>query len=1278
MQEDDHGQEICRKSLHWIGLGCNISAEALCEAVSIPDDGDTIDKELFVDAEWVSRRCSSLIRLAGQEPGLPPHFQLAHFTVKEYLRSIQPESKRGIFSFSEEEAIQKLCCTSLRFLTFRNFDEMPTLASSEIQRMVNRNEQHPFYPFAAGYIFFSGSEIIAYRALGNIEGMFGNQFSKVLRNETMMKCALKLFNPDKTGMFLSWVLQAIWNWPQVDLCGANFSTILGLLMAPEFSTLHIAASLALPSICSYLLDTRRIELNMGCRLGTPLHALLAGVSIYRPRKSTNFEYDKNSHYRLHPGTRNPAYNEARQCLEAFVRHSVDTSARWGSVSCFQMAINNAIREGGLWLKPLITPSAAIDEGCINDFKTLSAIYSVDGPFFDAILALGSIPDTPPMLVRLAFLIQTSRIQQGDKKESGIPFQTQSLSDEDFSESVRISLAQNLTNTLGTLMQDPRFSPNTFITFDTSTSEPILHFAIRAGSPKLLEMLLEGGCDPKVVDEHDGWTGLHQCAWWNTNDAANALLLLESGVMDSIKNVDGETCWHIAAKQGNIAVLKVLIQRGSDTAKSLGTTSMEGRTPLASAVLSATAETALLLLNNCNAELEVFQSDEPLLAKAVATGSEELLPQLYEKMKQAGTKETLEGSKPLNSINMDCSPKLVDYLLTTWDTDNRSRSEALVNYLLDANHSEFEYPDNFPERTDLNHVITQLLPPVGATEDQSSPLDFWSIFCDKVVVNLTRSCDHIQDRCRNGLVNMIFEILIEARVLDSYERNLRLPSYRTFFQALLDRGKDLGCSWIPSSVQQVIKASTLSKDIANDAAGEKLLSLAVRQSTTNLVKQLLEQGISVHSCCEPLSPVEQVCYSSDLPTFAIVMRHADGSHINKAGNQGKTLLHCVVSGNGPERLSKIRHLLKLGADIDAKVDDPDADTALTLAARSNLAPASDHHEILQLLVSEGANSMHRGRDGWSLLHAAALTGDLRYLQSLDRSHVPASYWQGTCECPLVRIGTTGAAHITQSVTVTHLAAAQGRTNFLRFMAQHNLPLDVNAVTGFPAVTPLNLASTNGHLDVVEFLVAAKANVNARNAYKLLPIDLAARGGHMDIVKLLLNSGSEMPSRSSRTSITSLMSKGREGLEIPGDSKAMSEFIFEQAIRNGDLHRCRKMVESGQSINAELFTHSYTPLVLAMVKRQTAVVDWLISSGVEVRIPRIASGRLHPALRCIASLATHHISSSKTLSNLVALALKQGVNWYGTILGPLHVAILADKMEALEVILNHIRNNDNAYR
>lgn len=1135
--------------------------------------------------------------------------------------------------------------------------------------MAHRNEQHPFYPFAAGYIFSTNGEGWRYWNLGNL---FGNRLAKALRDETMMKYAMKLFDPDKTASFLSWVLQAIWNWPLMALNEANFSKIIGLLVAPEFSTLHVAASLALPSICVHLLETRKVDLNMSCRLGTPLNALLAGVSIYSPYNSASFQYGHLMHYRQHIGGQQADYIEPRQCLEAFIRHHADTSAQWGSVSIFQLAINTAIHADGLWIQPLVTPSTWIDEACINACKTTLHPLYVLGPFFDAIIALGSMPDISPMWVRLAFLVQTYRNEDDENKRSEIPIQIQrNLSDEDFVDAIRISLEQNLTDTVGSLVQDPRFLPNTYIPFDKDALEPILHFAIRAGSPKLLELLFGAGCDPKVVDQADGWTGLHQCACFNEKDAANANLLLRSGVSDSVKDKTGETCWHVAARSGNILVLKALIELGSDAANSLQTTSEGGRTPLATAILHSNIDSALLLLDHCNAVCEVFRSDESLLEEAVAIGSDALFPRLYETMRQAGVKEALQVSKLLDNINMACSPRLLGYLLNTWVTDYKSRSDALVNYLLDVNNPQFKDPDVHPKRVDVDHIVRRLLPSpsVDEIDDHIFSVEFWSTFCDKVLVNLTIFCDHKENECRHLLIDMIFDILIEARVLTSHERNTHLPSYKPLFRSLLERGEELKCSWISSSIEKVIKASDLAKYPANDAASNKLLSLAIQQSNVDVVKQLLDHGVDVHAAQKFLSPIEQACYCGDLPTFELVIRHGDRAYINRPGSQGKTLLHWAASGTVAGCLTKIQQLLKLGADIDSNVVDTNADTALTLASRS------EREDIVALLVSEGADVLHRARDGWSLLHAAAVTGDLRYLQPLDQPHVPASYWRGTCEYPLVQIQ-RNISHTTQSVTATHLAAARGRTNFLRFMAQHDLPLDVNAVTGFPAVTPLDMASLGGHLDVVEFLAAVKANVNVRNAFRVLPIDLAARDGHIRIVKALLKSGSETPSRSFSPSFLLLMSKEREGVQDSGDSNAMSQFLFEQAVINGDLDRCKDMVRRGQSINAKLLTHSYTPLVRSVIQGQTAIVDWLVSLAVELRSPLL--DRLHPSIRCIASLVTHHIPSSQTLSAIMSLALRQSVSWYEGVLSPLHVAILDNKVEALEVILKHIQENDHAYR
>lgn len=1263
MEEDERDQRLCRKALHWIGLGYkNIGPLALCEAISIPDDQDLVDKELLVDPDWISRSCSSLIRLAGQESNYL-HFQLAHFTVKEYLRSIKPQSNRSPFRFSEDEAIRNLTGTSLRFLTFPVFDRRPTIASSELQRMAQRNEQHPFYPFAAGYMFCSGGQYW--------EGIPAHDLSLLLENETMMRYAKELFSPDKTAIFHSWVLQVMWNWPIAPPEEDEFSSVIGLLLAPEFSTLHVAAMLAIPSICTHLIDAEKVDLNVGCRSGTPLHALLAGVSFLFPG---GFRYNPGIHYRWHPKSSVVAYGQSRRCLEIFFKHCADTSLRWDGVSVFQMAINSSVHalhpEGKRWIEPLISPSTVVSEDCVQDFKDKLATGAIDESILDTIFTLGSTPEISSGWARLASLIQTRRLQEGEYERGDFQRDFQDrLSDEDFTDSIRISLEQNLTDTLRTLVQDSRFRPDTYLPDDDLTSIPILHFAIELGSLKSVELLLEAGCDPEMVDESDGWTSLHQCAFSDLGDATIITLLLKKGVIDLVKNRDGDTCWHIAAEEGDIPVLTSLIEMGCDTKQSLATTSSQGRTPLASAIINGEVESALLLLEHCHAELEPFQSDQSLLDKAAAIGSEDLFARLHEKLKEAEATEAISSSKPFENIGMSCSPRLLDYLLSSWDTRRIQSSNGLTHYLLEANSPFFKDPENYPSRLCMDHIIRVLLPPDHVFVDyEKTQTHFWEIFCDKVVPYFTNVCSHRESECRTALISMTFEILIDTGLLASYERNTRPLGTRILFRALLSRSNHLKCSWIAPSVHKVIEAHSLSRDLANEAVSIELLSQAVRESNINLVRELLDHGVGVHAAHESLSPLEQACYSSDLQVFQLLLEHSEKTLISGIGSQGKTPLHWVVSGKASGYLEKIEQLLQLGANIDSEVDDAAADTALTLASRTN------RQDIVALLVSRGADFTHRGRDGWTVLHAAAETGDLRYIQPLISSKPPAPFWLGVCEFPLFSF--KGEPHITEKTTAIHIAARNGRANFLRFMIQNQVPFDVDSVTGYPFVTPLHVASLFGQLEVVEILISSKANVNARSADGELAIELAAKGGHLEVIKMLLKIGSEKPSQRYAGMLARVMSKETDWIEDAENSEAMLQFYFENAIMRGDLDRCQELVAKGQSINAELLTCSYTPLVRAIVEGQTGIVDWLLSSGVEVM--NAAFETLHPSLRGIAALCTHYVPSAQTLSTIMSLALEQNVSWYGGLLGPLHVAILDNKMEALDVILKHIRENDRAYR
>ena len=57
------------------------------------------------------------------------------------------------------------------------------------------------------------------------------------------------------------------------------------------------------------------------------------------------------------------------------------------------------------------------------------------------------------------------------------------------------------------------------------------------------------------------------------------------------------------------------------------------------------------------------------------------------------------------------------------------------------------------------------------------------------------------------------------------------------------------------------------------------------------------------------------------------------------------------------------------------------------------------------------------------------------------------------------------------------------------------------------TPLNVAALNGHLEVVNALIAARATVDLARNDGATPVLMAARGGHVEVVRLLVRAGAD---------------------------------------------------------------------------------------------------------------------------------------------------------------------------
>ena len=126
-------------------------------------------------------------------------------------------------------------------------------------------------------------------------------------------------------------------------------------------------------------------------------------------------------------------------------------------------------------------------------------------------------------------------------------------------------------------------------------------------------------------------------------------------------------------------------------------------------------------------------------------------------------------------------------------------------------------------------------------------------------------------------------------------------------------------------------------------------------------------------------------------------------------------------------------------------------------------------------------------GWMIkgsIHAAAQDGDLERVKALlkDKPDLISSKssWN---PC-----GTT-----------LHYAASNGRKDVVELLLANKA--DVNAKDD-DGKTPLHSASENGHKEVAELLLASKANVNARNKNGATPLLLATKNSYKEVADLLL--------------------------------------------------------------------------------------------------------------------------------------------------------------------------------
>ena len=147
----------------------------------------------------------------------------------------------------------------------------------------------------------------------------------------------------------------------------------------------------------------------------------------------------------------------------------------------------------------------------------------------------------------------------------------------------------------------------------------------------------------------------------------------------------------------------------------------------------------------------------------------------------------------------------------------------------------------------------------------------------------------------------------------------------------------------------------------------------------------------------------------------------------------------------------------------------------------------------------------------------------------------------------------------------LAAGSGSLNIVEILVAQKISFGA-----FP-LTALHLATINGHLDVVQFLIEHGSDVNAADKLGFTPLLLAAIYGHAKIAECLLQNEANVNAASSFGDMTALNIAAFGGNEdvvmILLNHDADLKDSLHAAVEGGHLHIVSMLIEHGADVNGK---------------------------------------------------------------------------------------------------------------
>lgn len=761
----------------------------------------------------------------------------------------------------------------------------------------------------------------------------------------------------------------------------------------------------------------------------------------------------------------------------------------------------------------------------------------------------------------------------------------------------------------------------------------IHIATARSYHKIVDILSEKFKASIMSRTKDGSTLMHLAS--NAYNSQAAMAFIRKGIPIHMPNKAGAKCIHMAAIRGHVEVVKAIVAKGEsvdcrtkdgltplhlavkfgqhevvETLLGLGAnlqlkTGKLGETPLHIATMVKDGERCVDLLIKSGADVDAMEIKQETPMHFAARFNNLKAVQLLLEDGAKVDSQNIDGENVLHvcvrESNLTIIETMLDHIIK-----NRTADEArlLVNQQNKDGESSLHYTAKLDGK--LSHIpeedkeIMRLLLKHGGDvfletfQQRETPVHYC---CQSGNTNVLAEIQaHLeQQECQmaynkpaknlwtplfyaayQGHPDIIRMLLNQSTRVDVFDENGEAPLH-----VAVERGKE--------EVVDILLQHDAFVNVRNKL-GMTPLHLAAKLGFNSIVRQLVSDHGAILDAMTitKQTPLHLAAESGQFEVCKTLMKlRAD---LNAADNHSQTPVHLAAQKNHAEvlkhflndrselltipnkmgyncahiaamngSLSVIKELLRFNRDavIGVRIKKTGSTTL-------HLASEGGHAAIVKLLLSAGAKASDENAMGETALHLAAKHGHVKVLHTIKT----AVDWK--------------ICSRRNGLTALHVAASSGQTEFVAEMLRYRVPgglrsersgVDPKSDYG---VTPLHMASRNGHESVVRMLLnSAGVQVDAATEIeKYIPMHLAAQGGHEQVANLLISRSPE--------SLVKSDGHGRTALHF--------------AASHGHTRMAHMLLGQGAQMNAQ-DDRGWTPLHYAARHGYLDVVKLLVESGAD---------------------------------------------------------------------------------